>query len=66
MLLSGSSCEKILLLEVLISFQKVSLYLSETYRTAAGKGCYKENSTLSPIVFNLVCASIIISACLML
>lgn len=59
----------IVVLEVLISFQKVSqclLYLSETYRTAAGKGCNQENSTLSPIVFNLVCASIIISACLML
>lgn len=59
----------IVVLEVLISLQKVSqclLYLSETYRTAAGKGCYKENRTLSPIVFNFLCASIIISACLML
>lgn len=53
----------IVVLVVLISLQKVSqhlLYLFETYRTAASKGCYKENHALSFIVFNLVCASLML------
>lgn len=49
----------IVVVMLFINLQKVSqhlLYLFETYRTAASKGCYKENHTLSFIVFNLVCA----------
>lgn len=54
----------IVVLVVFINLQKVSqhlLYLFETYRTAASKGCYKKkriNHTLYFIVFNLVCASL--------
>lgn len=53
----------IVVLVVFINLQKVSqhlLYLFETYRTAASKGCYKENHALSFIVFNLVCASLML------